>query len=367
MGLVRTLITDFRKSARREINASRLQAANALVFLTYRCTSSCKTCNIWKWGNREPELDWKDWKDILCGLRDYGINSVEIFGGDALLRKDMLFEFIAYCSRIGLETFMPTNSILLDPATASGLADSGLGTIYLSLDGVGASHDRIRGKENAFDRVKEAIELVACARKNGRPRIVIISTISRLNYIHFDRIVQFLNDYRVDAIYARPVEEYSAASIEASVIEGIRPRPYFISSDGVSHLLSQAEAAEFRQILKKAKTASKTYVNARVFVSGGNALFSIRRKAGRCLVCSTLMVLDPRGRVVPCPMYTTYVLGKLPGESLSEIWGNALHRNFIRHQRAGEIKICSHCTLGEYYPGLSRTALFYLKCMADRL
>jgi len=86
------LLDEFSTSLGREISASRFRAIDSMIYLAYRCTSRCKTCNIWKRnaeGSADTELGRDKWKIILGRLKDYGIKSLEIFGGDALLRKDI--------------------------------------------------------------------------------------------------------------------------------------------------------------------------------------------------------------------------------------------------------------------------------------
>ena len=84
---------------------------DAIIFLTYRCTSRCTACNIWKRPvNIEEELTWEQWEPILENLANNNIKNIEMFGGDALLRKELLLKMIQFCTDHGIGTFMPTNS-----------------------------------------------------------------------------------------------------------------------------------------------------------------------------------------------------------------------------------------------------------------
>lgn len=364
---------DLKNTLKREYCAGRFHALYALVYPTYRCTSRCKTCNIWKRNEEsvlQGELGWDEWRKVFMKMNDAGIKTVEIFGGDALLRKDLVYNMIRFCSQNGIATYFPTNSSSLDKKTAERLVAAGLDTIYFSLDDVSSSHDTIRGKNGAFTQVQNAIENIARVKKNGKPHIVICTTISNMNYQHLADIMDFLRRYPVDAMYPRIMEEYSEYNINNSIVNGIKPEPYFTASDGVSHLLNDNEVNDFRYIIRKMKLDARLngiYVNYRgvdmvadeVFTKGIHAF-------QRCLVCSTLVTIDPMGNVFPCPMYNKYHMGNLLHCSLEDIWGNEKHRQFVKYQREMKIKICESCSLREYYPTISRTLMYYYKRAVEK-
>ncbi len=356
----------------REINSFRVRGVDVLLFLTYRCTSRCKTCNIWKRGAREDsELSWKEWKGVLGRLRDYGVKTVEIFGGDALLRKDVIFEMIRFCSDNGIKTYFPTNSILMDRETAQALVESGLDTIYFSLDAIDSENDRVRGVSGTFEKVKRGIEYLVDARKGGEhPKIIICSTLSNLNYESFEDIVGFLQDYPVDAVYPRLVTEFSRRNIDASVINSIGPDPYFVTSEERSHLFDGEQARRFLEIIERLKSDRKSgpYINFQCIDFAPPAAFTHGEYGfRRCLVCTTLVTVTPRGDVTPCPFYPGYVLGNVGRRGLEEVWGNEGHREFIRLQRGNRIAICSNCVMPTFYPDLAGKLRYYLRRAGERV
>ncbi len=366
-----SLVLDHMK---REVKSLQVKGIDTILFLTYRCTSKCKTCNIWKRNaDDHSELDWEGWKRVLERLRDYGIKSVELFGGDALLRKDVIYKIINFCTENGIETYFPTNSILMDMDTAKSLVDAGLGTIYFSLDGVGTENDRIRGKDGSFNLVKNAIENLVKARNGSNaPKIIICSTISSLNYNHFDSIVGFLKDYPISSVYPRCLGEFSQKNIEASAVNGIYPEPFFISSGGESHLLKENEVAFFREAVRKLKLEGKKcglpYINFRNVDNAPDKAFSAGEFGiKRCQICTTLLTLNPNGDVIPCLFFPEYVLGNINREPVGEIWGNEKHKTFIRHQRDRRINICRNCMTRTYYPTLPESLQYYAKKILEKI
>ncbi|MBE9528969.1 MAG: radical SAM protein [Proteobacteria bacterium] len=367
-----SIVADFKASlahGRERDNCSRdVKAIDAIIYLTYRCTSRCKTCNIWKRNevtDKTAELGWEEWKQILTNMRDYGIKSVEIFGGDALLRKDIIFDIIRFCTDNGMGTYFPTNSISIDRETVKKFVDTGLDTIYFSLDNVGSKHDEIRGKDGGFTLVKEAIENFAELRgEKEKPTIVICNTISKNNYDSLEDITEFSSKYPVDAVYPRVMEEYSQENIDASAVDGVLPEPYFTPTDDISNLMSEEQAREFWNVIDKSmkSTDKSVYVNYmgpltitnEVLTKGSHAI-------PKCRLCTTVITVDPLGNVTPCLMFNNYHIGNLLTEKLTDIWGNDRHKLFIEQQRQNKINICKNCNLNLYYPGVTQTVKYYIK------
>jgi len=374
MSAITSALRDLSGALQRDYYSSRVRAVNSLVYFTFRCTSRCKTCNIWKRnaGNEAAsELPLAKWNAILENLRNYGIKSMEIFGGDALLRKDLIYDVIRYCSRNGISTYFPTNSLLLDVDTARNLVEAGLDTIYFSLDDAGDENDLIRGQSGTAELVKKAIQSVGRARKNGKPNIAVCTTISNMNYDRLPDLVRFLNGLPVNSVYPRIAEEYSPENIENSIVDGVRPEPYFTSSDSRSHLLSAAEVRAFRKIIRDLKKdkENRVYLNYRGVDEATDEAFTKGVHLDRkCQVCTTLVTVDPRGNAVPCPMYNKYILGNLLEDSLENIWGNKKHLRFIRKQRKGEIALCRNCwVLKNNYPSFPSTFANYIRRTVERI
>lgn len=373
MELIKNMSKQVFQDIRREYNYHNIRAINSIVFLTYRCTSQCKTCNIWRrTDSKNKELSWDKWEKILKNMKDYSIKSVEIFGGDALLRKDIIFKMIEFCSQNGIETYFPTNSLLLDKETIKGLIEAGLGTLYFSLDDIGSDNDYIRGIDGAFPRVKKALEYVVELRGvSEKPHIVICTTISKMNYKHFEAIVEFLGNYPVNAIYPRVIGEFTRDNIQSSSICGVMPEPFFVSTDDTSHRLSQDEYNEFKKImtkLKQRKTAKLPYINFRAFDdTDEDIIISGQGSVDRCLMCSTVAIVDPFGSVSPCLFFDKYTLGNLTANTLQTIWGSDKHKKFIKSQRQKQLLLCRNCISHFYYSSPGKTISYYKKRMYEKI
>jgi MoaA/NifB/PqqE/SkfB family radical SAM enzyme len=137
--------------------------------VTDNCNMRCIMCNSWR-SHSADELTTDEWKGVIRQLRDAGVRYAGFAGGEPLLRKD-LAALIAHAARLGLHTEVTTSGYLLDEARAQAYLEAGLKSVVLSLDGVGAEYEAIRGREWA--RVERACELLARANRDGALQVVI--------------------------------------------------------------------------------------------------------------------------------------------------------------------------------------------------
>lgn len=354
----------------RESHHRRVRALDCIAFLTYRCTSCCRTCTIWRReGSGASELNREQWLELVPGLAQYGIRSFEIFGGDALLRKEVVFDLTERLTAQSIATYFPTNANLCDRETVERLVGAGLGTVYLSIDDVDDMHDRLRGVPGGFSKMAQALEHFSAVRGCAeRPDIVICSTLSSLNFRNFPKLLEFLRGYPLQAVYPRPLGEFSAANVAASGFDGKLPEPYFASSNGESHLMSPEELVEMREMIREVRSRSYPfYVNWRTYYSTTDSTFLRGEYPLRhCRVASTVLTINPNGDVIPCPFFRSYVLGNLTRESLGAIWGNRRHREFLAAQRQGRLAICRNCNTRAYYTSLTETLGYYAKRAMER-
>ncbi|HEY5512420.1 MAG TPA: radical SAM protein [Geomonas sp.] len=370
MNLVTGICRELASEAGREVDHLRVRALDSICFLTYRCTSMCRTCNIWQRQDGGDEMSCAQWLEACAKLSMYGVRSFEIFGGDALLRKDAIFEVTRCCREQGIATYFPTNANLCDRETVRQLIAAGLGTVYLSLDDIEEANDQVRGVPGAFAKVRDALENFVELRGGGElPHIVVCTTLSDLNFRNLPRLIEFLEHYPVNAIYPRPLGQFSRANVEASGLDGKLPEPYFASSDGASHLISSSDlGAMYRMIDEIKKKKTRIYVNWRPYYSTTDDTF-LRGEypLRKCRIATTVVTVNPNGDVVPCPFFRSYVLGNLRCSELEEIWGNAKHRMFLTAQQKGNLAICRNCNACSYYTSLPETFRYYAQRALERI
>jgi len=119
--------------------------------VTRRCNLHCGHCYADSHNRDYPdELTTEEGTRLLEQLAAFGVPVVLFSGGEPLLRPDLL-ELAAYAQELGLRTVVSTNGTQIDAATAEDMAAAGLSYVGVSLDGVGALNDKMRGSHGAFD------------------------------------------------------------------------------------------------------------------------------------------------------------------------------------------------------------------------
>ncbi|MDD5596262.1 MAG: radical SAM protein [Candidatus Omnitrophica bacterium] len=345
------------KLVRREIDYHLLNPRHLLLFLTYRCTSRCNTCVMWQRKTEQVELSLDDWCKFIDMVAGRGIKSVELFGGDALLRKDVVAHLTAYIKKKGIpQVEVTTNCNLLDQEMAADLINAGADVFYTSLDGVGDLHDRVRGVPGSFANVQRGISaLVKARKKRGSPKIIANCTISNLNIDGFEKVVDFAKENSVDTVAFEYVGEFPEESLGHSAINGVDPEPYYIAQKS-SLFLNYEQATLLKSKLKAIK--EKYRDNGLEIITSNIDILKIENLTQgvfpdkKCYVCRLYAIVDPFGNLIPCPFFNQYHLGNIRETHFDYLWNNEKHKGFIRHRDNKEAMICKHCILNvERNPG----------------
>lgn len=133
--------------------------------VTYRCNSRCITCNIWKKYREHPEqlkqeLTLDEIKKIFDDSQFFkNLKTINLTGGEPFLRED----FAALCGFL-IKKYPDAGIITNTNALSTSLVFNDLKeivekhqprnlSISISLDGIGETHDAIRGMPGNYERV----------------------------------------------------------------------------------------------------------------------------------------------------------------------------------------------------------------------
>ncbi|HMQ29566.1 MAG TPA: radical SAM protein [Chloroflexaceae bacterium] len=143
---------------------------NLTFSVSYRCNSRCKTCNVWRKRVKDFSLEEYEATFRRLGRSPYWLT---FSGGEPFLRPDLIDIVVAayrHC-RPGIIN-IPTNGLLTERVVAgverlAREAPRSSIVINLSLDGVGAQHDELRGVPGNYAKLIETYNgLRAIAAKN---------------------------------------------------------------------------------------------------------------------------------------------------------------------------------------------------------
>ncbi|MFH0711767.1 MAG: radical SAM protein [archaeon] len=133
---------------------------------TNDCNLSCSHCyhNFGKIKDKSKQSKTMTLEEIVYMLDDlnqtcdrWNFNPIfNISGGECLLRPD-LFKIINYSISRGIETRLMTNGTLLDIEKANELKRLGVLSVQISIDGDKETHNRVRGRNWAYNKAMEGI------------------------------------------------------------------------------------------------------------------------------------------------------------------------------------------------------------------
>ena len=83
-------------------------------------------------------------------LKAFRVPVLILSGGEPLMRRD-IFEISARAKEMGFYVGLSSNGTLIDDALADRIRDIGYDYVGVSLDGIGATHDRFRRKHGAYE------------------------------------------------------------------------------------------------------------------------------------------------------------------------------------------------------------------------
>lgn len=125
--------------------------------LIRRCNLACSHCYSASADRAfRGELTLEEIHKVLEDLRACQVSALILSGGEPLLRPD-LFEIANLAKSMGFYLGLSSNGTLMDQEMAKQIAAAGFDYVGVSLDGLEANHDRMRGMRGAFAKSLEGI------------------------------------------------------------------------------------------------------------------------------------------------------------------------------------------------------------------
>ena len=149
------------------------------------CGSDCKQISAVK---DMPKEDFGRVLDSVAAATDPHKVMINITGGEPLCRPDL-----EECGRMIYEKEFPwgmvTNGLALTPQRYQRLLQSGLRAMTISLDGIGDTHDWMRGRKGSFERAAAAIKMVI---DSGEIAFDVVTCVNKRSYSQLSDIKEFL-------------------------------------------------------------------------------------------------------------------------------------------------------------------------------
>lgn len=308
------------------------------IAITYRCNLSCRFCYAGcrcKAVKRPPgrrtrprsaadraagrEMSTVQVKEVLSVIRrDAEVPSVSWTGGEPLLREDLV-DLTRYAAGLGLRVNLITNGTMLSEQLVGRLANAGLKSAQVSLEGPNAEvHDGLTQVPGSFERTLAGINYL----KEAGLHVHTNTTVNRLNAPHLAGLVSRVKELGMDRFSMNMVIPCGSAS-DAEVA---------LSYTEMSELMGTVAEAARECGLEFLWYSPTPYCifNPVAAGLGGKS----------CAACEGLLSVAPNGDVYPCSSLPRSV-GNLLRTPFERIW-NGRRARYWRFKRYAH-RICKSC------------------------
>ncbi|MCA9696049.1 MAG: radical SAM protein, partial [Myxococcales bacterium] len=279
------------------------------------------------------ELSTSEALAVVEQLAALGAREVVLIGGEAYLHDGFL-EIVAALKAAGVTATMTTGGRAVDAALARRMVEAGLSRVSVSVDGLEATHDRMRGLRGSFAAAMAAVEHCGAAGLE-------VAANTNLNR---------LNQGDLEGLYERLRPHVRAWQLQITT-------PLGRAADRTDMLLQPWDLLE---LLPRVAALKRRAFEAGVLIMPGNnlgyfgpeeALLRSLRPEGRdhwlgCQAGRFVMGIESDGGVKGCPSLQSaaYVGGKLREQSLARIWERAPALAFTRSRSVEDLwGFCRSC------------------------
>jgi MoaA/NifB/PqqE/SkfB family radical SAM enzyme len=306
-------------------------------------------CDIWKTASKTPdikskELSYQEIMDLVSSPLFAELVELDLTGGEPYLRDDLVDIVLGIADIKGsslskLRSIIITSNGFLTEKIISNqrkmlvaLKDTGIDLVSVfSLDGIGETHDIIRGTKGAFQLVDKTIRgLLPLRQDYSNYFIGIKSTILPHNVHLLESVLNF--------------------ALATGLFHIISPvfftKARFRNADKKRQLkLGATEYGEISQLYNHPELKTSYYY------STAHDTLATRRKQWTCTALYDYLYVESDGKVYPCEL-TSEAIGDIKEQCLKEIW-NSPSANRWRN-KVGKLEICQRCI----EPGAIRYSAF---------
>ncbi|MBL0074953.1 MAG: heme d1 biosynthesis radical SAM protein NirJ [Rhodocyclaceae bacterium] len=165
--------------------------------LIRRCNLTCKHCySISADKDFAGELSTQEIFSVMDDLKAFRVPALILSGGEPLLRPD-IYDIARRSKAMGFYTALSSNGTLIDAAVCAKIGEIGFDYVGISLDGLGATHDKFRRMVGAFDKSLAAIRLCHAAGM----KVGVRYTMTQDNAHDLPGLLKLIEDEGIDRFY----------------------------------------------------------------------------------------------------------------------------------------------------------------------
>jgi radical SAM protein with 4Fe4S-binding SPASM domain len=308
--------------------------------ITLRCDLACRHCGSRAGHARGDELDTAECLDLVRQMAELDVKEVTLIGGEAYLRDDWT-EIVRAVKAHGMSCTMTSGGRGLTEERAREAKAAGLESVSISVDGLEATHDRLRGVEGSFRSAFQAFENLTRAGI----RVACNTQINRLTMPELPQLLELI----------------AAAGIHSWQIQLTVPMGR--AADEPEVLLQPYDLLELFPLLARLKGRMQE-LGVRLWPGNNIGYFGPyesllkggmpRGHMASCGAGRSTLGIEADGAIKGCPSLPTeaWTGGNIRDASLRDIW-----------ERAGELRYTRDRTVDDLW-GYCRTCYYADDCRA---
>ena len=302
--------------------ADRCNPTDIGFLMTNLCNAKCVHCDIWKNKGKDDTPTVDQYKATLSEMRDW-LGPVHVFfsGGEALLRP-YVPELLGHAAAIGLFAEVLTHGYWDNQSRIEEVARANPSRITVSLDGIGETHTKIRGRDKFWEKTTRTLETFKRMRaEHGLGYIVRLKcVVMEHNLQDVGNVARYARDNGFEIFYQAVEQNYNTPE---------DPR-WFETSENWPKDSSRAVAAvrELIALKKEGLPIRNSYhqLDAMIpyFLNPDAMRVSVQQHTAHLKhpICSALTSIQvmPNGDVLTC--FGMPAVGNIRSQSMREIWAS---------------------------------------------
>lgn len=287
------------------------------------CGSDCKQISTIK---DMPKEDFGRVLDSVAAATDSHKVMINITGGEPLCRPDL-----EECGKMIYEKEFPwgmvTNALALTPQRYRRLLQCGLRAMTISLDGIGETHDWMRGRNGSFEKAAAAIKMVI---DSGEIAFDVVTCVNKRNFGQLNELKEYL--------IGLGLKEWRLFTV-------------FPAGRAAQDPELQLSPEEFRGLMEFIKASRKEgRIMAEYGCEGflGNYEGEVRSHFYQCSAGITVGSVLADGSISACPsIRADYRQGNIYTDDFMDVWKNRFQayrdRSWMHKDECASCKVWKYC------------------------
>ena len=303
--------------------------------LTLACDQKCAHCGP-RAGHRRPdELSTEECLQVVRDLKALGAGEVVLIGGEAYLRNDFIL-IIRAIREAGMSCTMTTGGYNLTRERVDAMIEAGIGSVTFSIDGLEATHDRLRGVPDSWRRAFAAMRHV----RDAGGKVASNAQINALTHSELLPLFELLADEGIHSWQLQITVPHGNAADHPELI--LQPHMFLELFETLDTLLERCQARGVRLWPGN---------NLGYFGPLERRLRSAQKKHWRgCVAGVSVVGIESDGGIKNCPSLggEVNVGGNWRVHGLKKVWEESYQLGYVRQRTVDDLwGYCRECYYAE--------------------